>query len=184
MIDYNRKLSNVRETQVPSQRMSILELLYENIKCQFHAVLWTVPYHNRSWQQSKLNSHWHKNPFCTNEFFLLDWNNKPGKVHCIHQWVKGYYFEIKLHFFLWRLFLSEQTIQTLMKCRILRHFIWVFTVVTMSQYIFRTMCKRLRCALAIITVYIFNLAFSCSKVANLENQLTNYNRARCESFRL
>ena len=121
---------------------------------------------------------------CTNEFFLLDWNNKPGKVHCIHQWVKGYYFEIKLHFFLWRLFLSEQTIQTLMKCRILRHFIWVFTVVTMSQYIFRTMCKRLRCALAIITVYIFNLAFSCSKVANLENQLTNYNRARCESFRL
>ena len=39
MIDYNRKLSNVRETQVPSQKMSILELLYENIKCQFHAVL-------------------------------------------------------------------------------------------------------------------------------------------------
>ena len=34
------------------------------------------------------------------------------------------------------------------------------------------MCKRLRCALAIITVYIFNLAFSCSKVANLEYQLT------------
>ena len=31
-------------------------------------------------------------------------------------------------------------------------------------------CKR--CALAIITVYIFNLAFSCSKVANLEYQLT------------
>ena len=39
MIDYNRKLSNVRETQVPSQRMPILELLYENIKRQFHAVL-------------------------------------------------------------------------------------------------------------------------------------------------
>ena len=39
MMDYNRKLSNVRETQFPSQRMSILELLYENIKCQFHAVL-------------------------------------------------------------------------------------------------------------------------------------------------
>ena len=39
MIDYNQKLSNVRETQVASQRMSILELLYENIKCQFHAVL-------------------------------------------------------------------------------------------------------------------------------------------------
>ena len=29
----------VRVTQVPSQRMSILELLYENIKCQFHAAL-------------------------------------------------------------------------------------------------------------------------------------------------
>ena len=40
MIDYNRKLSNVRETQVPSQRMSILVLLYKNIiKQQFHAVL-------------------------------------------------------------------------------------------------------------------------------------------------
>ena len=40
MIDYNRKLSNVKETQVQSQRMSILVLLYENIyKRQFHAVL-------------------------------------------------------------------------------------------------------------------------------------------------
>ena len=38
MIDYYRKLSNVRETQVPSQRMSILVLLYKNIKRQFHAV--------------------------------------------------------------------------------------------------------------------------------------------------
>ena len=31
--------SNVRETQVPFQRMSILVLLYENINGQFHAVL-------------------------------------------------------------------------------------------------------------------------------------------------
>ena len=29
MIDYNRKLSNERKTQVPSQRMSILVLLYK-----------------------------------------------------------------------------------------------------------------------------------------------------------
>ena len=39
MIDYNRELSNVRETQVPSQKMSILILLYENIKRQFHGFL-------------------------------------------------------------------------------------------------------------------------------------------------
>ena len=39
MIDYNPKLSNVRETQVLSQGMSILVLLYKNIKRQFHAVL-------------------------------------------------------------------------------------------------------------------------------------------------
>ena len=32
--------------------------------------------------------------------------------------------------------------------------------------------QKVKCALAIITVYIFNLAFSCSKVANLEYQLT------------
>ena len=42
MIDYNRKLSNVRETQVSSQRMSILVLLYENIKHQFYAVLFCL----------------------------------------------------------------------------------------------------------------------------------------------
>ena len=42
MIDYNRKLSNVRETQVPSQRMSILVLLYKNIKHQFHAILFCL----------------------------------------------------------------------------------------------------------------------------------------------
>ena len=30
MIDYNRKLSNERGTQVPSQRMSILVLLYKS----------------------------------------------------------------------------------------------------------------------------------------------------------
>ena len=39
MIDYNRKLSNVWETQVPSQRMSFLVLLYKNIKRRFHAIL-------------------------------------------------------------------------------------------------------------------------------------------------
>ena len=39
MIDYNRKLSNEREMQVPSQRMSILVLLYKNIKRQFHVIL-------------------------------------------------------------------------------------------------------------------------------------------------
>ena len=43
MIDYNRKLSNVRETQVPSQKMSILVLLYKNIiRQQFHAVLFCL----------------------------------------------------------------------------------------------------------------------------------------------
>ena len=45
------------------------------------------------------------------------------------------------------------------------------------------MSKGLRCALAVTTVYLYlysiNLAFSCSKVANLEQQLT---RLRCEYF--
>ena len=62
--------------------------------------------------------------------------------------------------------------KTLMKCRILRHFISVFTVLTISQHTFRTMNKKLRYTLAITTVHIFDLAFSCSKVANLEKQLT------------
>ena len=39
MIGYDQKLSNVRETQVPSQRMSIPVLLYEDFHRQFHAVL-------------------------------------------------------------------------------------------------------------------------------------------------
>ena len=42
MIDYNRKLSNERETQVPSHRMSTLELLFKNCKCQCHAILGRV----------------------------------------------------------------------------------------------------------------------------------------------
>ena len=37
MIDYNRKLSNVRKTQVASQRMSILILLYKKSKASRHA---------------------------------------------------------------------------------------------------------------------------------------------------
>ena len=41
------------------------------------------------------------------------------------------------------------------------------------------MSKGLRCALAVITVYLYlysiNLAFSCSKVANLEQQFTSVN---------
>ena len=44
------------------------------------------------------------------------------------QGVTGRNFQIMLYFSPHGSFLSQKTVQTLMKCRILRHFIWVFTV--------------------------------------------------------
>ena len=80
MIDYDRKLSNERETQVPSHRMSILELLENlilkkmlaSVSCYF---MYSIKYHNGSWQQTQINSHWHFNPLYTYGIFLLVLNN-------------------------------------------------------------------------------------------------------------
>ena len=50
-------------------------------------------------------------------------------VHFVYCGVKGYNFQNKYCiFFSEDRFFFKQTVQTLMKCRILRHFIWVFTV--------------------------------------------------------
>ena len=77
-----------KHTQVPSQRMSILVLLYR--QRQFHAILLTVPLIPQS-PDGRLNS-------TAIDIFtlyaLMDWNNKLGKVHCIHlgvivQCIKG-----------------------------------------------------------------------------------------------
>ena len=42
--------------------------------------------------------------------------------------IEGLYFKIKLTFFSEVCFLSKQTAKTVMKCHILRQYIWVFTV--------------------------------------------------------
>ena len=55
-------------------------------------------------------------------------NMQVRMVHCIYWGVTGYNFQIVLNFFLWRSFLSKQAVQILMKCCIMQHFIWVFTV--------------------------------------------------------
>ena len=64
MIDYSRKLSNERETQVPSHRMSTLVLLdtliyiklLASVSCYF---MYSIKYHIWSWQQIQIKSHWH-----------------------------------------------------------------------------------------------------------------------------
>ena len=77
MIDYNRKLSNERETQVPSHRMSTLELLetlifIKNCKCQCHAILCTVSNTTTSPDSKlKLTAIGIWKPLYTYGFFLL-----------------------------------------------------------------------------------------------------------------
>ena len=74
MIDYNRKLSNERDMQVPSHRMSILVLLKTlkkllvSVSCY---IMYSIKYHNLSWQQTQINSRWHFNPLYTYGFLLL-----------------------------------------------------------------------------------------------------------------
>ena len=69
MIDYNRKLSNERETQVPSHRMSTLVLLETLIFIKIVSVsvmlfyVQYIKYHNWSGQQTQINSHCHFKPF-------------------------------------------------------------------------------------------------------------------------
>ena len=64
MIDYNRKLSNERETQVPSHRMSTLVLLETlifinivSVRVMLFYVQYQIP------QQIQNNNHWHFKPF-------------------------------------------------------------------------------------------------------------------------
>ena len=49
-------------------------------------------------------------------------------VHYIHEGVTGYNLNKKCISFSEECFFSEQTVQTLLKCCSIRHFIWVFTV--------------------------------------------------------
>ena len=62
MIDYNRKLSNERETQVPSHRMSTLVLLETLIFIKIVSVSVMLFYVQYQIPQLVLNSHWHFKP--------------------------------------------------------------------------------------------------------------------------
>ena len=64
------------------------------IKRQFHAILCTVS-NTTTGPDSKLNftALGILTPIFTYGFFLLVWNNKLRKVHCIHQGVTGYNFQ-------------------------------------------------------------------------------------------
>ena len=68
------------------------------------------------------------NPFQTNRIFHKDTYNKVRMVLFIYWAVMSYNFQKLLDSFLWRTILFQQTVQSLMKCRIMRHFIWVFAV--------------------------------------------------------
>ena len=72
MIDYNRKLSNERETH----RMFILVLLETLILTKIASVsvmLFYVQYQipKLVLTATQFNSHWHFNPLCTYGYFLL-----------------------------------------------------------------------------------------------------------------
>ena len=86
-----------------------------------------------------------KYPSQTNGIFYEVGYSQVRKVHCIYLGVTGYNFQIILYLFLWRTILSWQTVQTLMKCRILRHFIWVFTVCKSTHFEFSSPRKLTPC---------------------------------------
>ena len=94
MIDYNRKLSNERETQVPSPRMSTLVQLetlifIKNCQRQCYAILCTVSNITTGPDSKlKLTAIGILNPF-TYMDFPSGLNNKLEKVHCKHQGVTG-----------------------------------------------------------------------------------------------
>ena len=51
-----------------------------------------------------------------------------GMVHCINSMGHRLFFSNRIAFLSLKIILSKQLIQTLMKCHIMQHFIWVFTV--------------------------------------------------------
>ena len=66
-------------------------------------------------------------PLYINGFFLLLWYDKYGIVHYTYWGVSGCNLK-KNVFFVWRSLLPLQTVYNLMKCSIMLHFIWFFTV--------------------------------------------------------
>ena len=58
-----------------------------------------------------------------------------GPLCILRLQVTGYNFQKILYFFLWRLISSKPTVQTLMKCRIVGHFISVFTVCWNTHFV-------------------------------------------------
>ena len=72
MIDYKRKLSNERETQVPSHRMSTLVLLKTLIFIKCHAIFGKVSNTTTGPDSKlKLTAIGNLNPLYTYGFFLL-----------------------------------------------------------------------------------------------------------------
>ena len=63
------------------------------------------------------------NPLSTSGCFLLIWYNKLGWFIV---YIEGSH--VMLYFFLWRSFLSKQTVYTQLKCCIMGHNIWAFAV--------------------------------------------------------
>ena len=86
-----------------------------------------------------------KYPSQTNGLFYEVGYSPVKMVHRIYWEATGYNFQIILYLFLWRTILSLQTVQTLMKCRILRHFIWVFTVCKSTRFEFSSPQKLTPC---------------------------------------
>ena len=65
---------------------------------------------------------------------LLVWYKNLRIVHSTYLGVSGYNFQ-EIFSFVWRSVLLLQTVYSLMKCSIMLHFIWVFTVCTNSTRI-------------------------------------------------
>ena len=99
----DRKLSNERETQVPSHRMYTLVLLEAlifikivSVSVMLFYVQYQIPHGPDS--KLKLTAIGILNPLYTYGFFLLVWNNKLGKVHCNYQGVTGYHSQLNISF--------------------------------------------------------------------------------------
>ena len=56
------------------------------------------------------------------------WYHKYGIVHFVFKWVASHHLYKMMYFCSWRLFFLGKQCKTLIKCRLMQHFIWVFTV--------------------------------------------------------
>ena len=108
--------------------------VYKSRSIRLTTVLPLASTHRHTPNCLKAENHNNFNPFWTIGISDKVWHSQARMVHCIYWGVAGYNFQQIVYFFLWSLILSYQTVQILMKCCIMWHFIWVYTVCQSTRF--------------------------------------------------